>query len=221
MTDSFDDDLRLARACLDGDASAIAILDETAIRPTERALARLGLEPAAIDDVLQSVRELLLAPPEPHLARYEGRGPLRAWVRVIAVRTARRTRAQVRDVPAEQAMIEAVATGTGDPELDHLRQVCRDAFREAFAAAMQALPQRARLLLKQHFVDGLSIDRLAALHGVHRATAARWIEKARETLAVRTRRGLMQWNGVARGDYDSIVRLIGSDLDLSIRRYLE
>jgi RNA polymerase sigma-70 factor (ECF subfamily) len=76
------------------------------------------------------------------------------------------------------------------------------------------------LLLKQHFLDGLSIDRMAALHDVHRATAARWIAKLLERLLVDTRSRLQAALDVDAEELDSVLRLIQSCMDASIGRAL-
>jgi hypothetical protein len=50
---------------------------------------------------------------------------------------------------------------------------------------------RARNLLRQHVLDGLTIDELARLYRAHRATCARWLADARSELALHTRRHLV------------------------------
>ncbi|MFY0535383.1 hypothetical protein [Nannocystis pusilla] len=52
---------------------------------------------------------------------------------------------------------------------------------------MAELDEQARNLLRQHLLDGLSIDQIAGLQRVHRATAARRLVRVREDLAQRTR----------------------------------
>jgi RNA polymerase sigma-70 factor (ECF subfamily) len=75
-------------------------------------------------------------------------------------------------------------------------------------------------LLKYHYVDGFSIDKICAIYTVHRATAARWLGAAREALAVETHRLLGTRLGVSPSELRSIARLVESQLDLSIRRLL-
>jgi RNA polymerase sigma-70 factor (ECF subfamily) len=71
-----------------------------------------------------------------------------------------------------------------------------------------------------HLLDGASIDRIAAVHSVHRATAARWLERIRERLASGTRRLLQERLRVSRDELASLVRLIDSQLDLSLSTLL-
>ena len=87
-------------------------------------------------------------------------------------------------------------------------------------AAIRELEPRDRLLLKYHYLDGLTVDRIGALYTVHRATAARWIAAAREMLATRTQRILLEKLRVTPSELRSIARLVESQLDLSMRRLL-
>jgi hypothetical protein len=49
---------------------------------------------------------------------------------------------------------------------------------------------------------------------------ARWNAKLRERLLTHTRRALLQRLNTSRSEFESIMRLIGSQLDVSIRRHL-
>jgi RNA polymerase sigma-70 factor (ECF subfamily) len=122
-----------------------------------------------------------------------------------------------REIPTEAAeLADRMRQPSVDPRLDDLRRRYRGDFAAAFRAALAALPVRERNLLRQHHMDGLTIDQLAGLYRVHRATAARWVARARTTLSGETRRRLMERLGVATQDADSIIRLVRSQLDLSL-----
>lgn len=213
-------DLYVACACANGDQQAIAALEARYFRELDHALGRLQAGASLIDDAKQRVRQQLFVGDPPGIAGYSGSGQLRRWLRVVAVRALHRLRTQGRnEVVVDDDFIAALPAGDADPELQHLKRHYREAFREAFAAAMRMLSVEARLLLRQHFLDGLNIDELAALHRVHRATAARWLAQARETIAAQTRKLLLaRLKGGA--DFDSILRLVQSQLDLSIRGHL-
>ena len=118
----------------------------------------------------------------------------------------------------DEALAE-LASGD-DPEVAALRAAAGDQLRAAFAAALAALAPRERTLLRQHHLDGVSLDRLAATHGVHRATVARWLAAARQAVADGTRDELMARLGLGTGEVASVVRLAQSQLDLSLRRHL-
>jgi RNA polymerase sigma-70 factor (ECF subfamily) len=214
-------DLYLACACAAGSQRAIAALEARYFREIDHALGRLHANASLIDDVKQRVRQQLFVGEAPGIANYSGSGQLRRWIRVIAVRALHRMRGSNRnEIAVEDHVIDALPDSAASPELLHLKQHYREAFRAAFAAAMTSLSSEERVLLRQHFVDGLNIDELAALHRVHRATAARWLAQAREKIAEQTRKLLMNQIKTPKADFDSILRLVQSQLDLSIRGHL-
>jgi RNA polymerase sigma-70 factor (ECF subfamily) len=75
-------------------------------------------------------------------------------------------------------------------------------------------------VLKLHLVHRLSIDEIGRAHGVHRATAARWLERVRDELQAETRRLLRQRLGLDLAGIDSMVALVESRLEVSFRRLL-
>lgn len=214
-------DLYVACACAAGSQRAITALESRYFREIDHALGRLNANASLIDDVKQKVRQQLFVGDAPGITNYSGSGQLRRWIRVIAVRALHRLRGSDRnEVAVENHVIDALPDNAADPELQHLKQHYREAFRAAFASAMTTLSSEDRVLLRQHFVDGLNIDELAALHQVHRATAARWLVQAREKIADQTRKLLLAEIKTPKADFDSILRLVQSQLDLSIRGHL-
>lgn len=218
------EDLYLAFGCSIGDAAAVAAFDQAVLRDLPRALRRGDLDQAHLDDTRQQVATKLLArttAAPPAIAQYAGRGSLRGWVRVIAIRESGRLLAgQVNERPAgDDALFDAVAHGIA-PSQSLLKETYRQSFKRAFEDALAALSIHDRLLLRQHFLDGLGIDRLAQVHDVHRATAARWIAKLVEKLLGDTRARLESSLGLQREELDSVLRLIQSCLDASIGRAL-
>jgi RNA polymerase sigma-70 factor (ECF subfamily) len=101
-----------------------------------------------------------------------------------------------------------------------LRQNSREQFRAAFGEAVASLTARERTLLRQHYVDRLGPGELGPLYGVHRTTALRWLEDASATLVRATRRLLSSRLRASPDDVDSLMRALGSQLDLSLRRVL-
>ncbi|WAS97261.1 sigma-70 family RNA polymerase sigma factor [Nannocystis punicea] len=221
------EDLYLACACVQGDRRAIAAFTDRFVRVSVTAASRSRRDGPAADDMVQLVLEKLLAPRgslPPRLAEFSGQGGLRAWVRVTVVRAGidlERTQARriVADTGEPAENLEELATTT-DPELDYLKRHYRDEFRQAFAAALADLDPRSRNALRHHLVDRLSIDQIGALHGVHRATAARWISRSREELLAGTREQLRRRLQLSEGEYASIMRLIDSMLEVSVQRLL-
>ena len=128
-------------------------------------------------------------------------------------------RKENRETPTDDALLEARAQ-EDDPELAYMKAAYRASFKVAFQEALESLLPRERTLLKQQIVDGLGIDELGALYQVHRATAARWVQSAREKLLVRTRRTFMMNARISSDECESIMRLVRSQLDMSLQRRL-
>lgn len=218
-------DLYAACAAVHRDPRALAAIEAHYFGDIDAALRKMNLPAPRIDDVKQTVRHQLFVGQDgkpPRIAQYSGKGELRAWLRVTAVRAALKViRKEKREtVSSDEAMFEH-GTSDADPELAYIKEVYRDKFRGAFQSALDALGDRDKTFLRQHVVDGLSIDDLAALNQIHRATAARWLAKAKETLLDGTRKIFMQNARISRGECDSILRMVQSQLDATIRRRLE
>jgi RNA polymerase sigma-70 factor (ECF subfamily) len=173
----------LVLACLELRPGAIETLDNHYIVALRGRVRRICPNPDVVDDVLQTVREKVLSPPDPSLLRYENRGHLGAWLTIIAVRTAldltRQTRLRTSQLVDLDDPLIALATS---PESEYLGQEVQAAFREALREAVQRLPAKQRFALKMQLVGGWSIDQIARALSTHRATAARWLVAARKGL---------------------------------------
>lgn len=226
-------DLYLAAACAAGDTVAIARVDAMLPGVVRPALARLGLPQSDDDEIVQRVRVALMVSDEKGargIAGYSGRGDLRAYLRAVAVRLALKRLERESGVPGGGApaptdpgpdeVLAMLPAAEDSPETRLLKERCRDEVRSAFDAALASLSPRERTILRQHHVDGLTIDQLARLHGVHRATCARWIEAARAGLLRRIRRRLRDAVGLDERELDSVIGLVRSQLDLSLSRLL-
>jgi RNA polymerase sigma-70 factor, ECF subfamily len=215
-------DLYLAFACSHGDGAALAAL-ERILGEARGALAHAGVSAPDAADALQQVRcELVTAADggQPGILAYSGRGRLGAWLRVIAVRTALKAdRRAERVVAVEEDLLEGLGPGR-DPELDAMRALYQGELKTAFAAALAELTPRGRNLLRHAIIDHLTVDDLAALYRVHRATSARWLADARAEVIERTRDHMMRKLGVGRTELLSIFRLVQSECDASVCRLL-
>jgi RNA polymerase sigma-70 factor, ECF subfamily len=214
-------ELYLACACGRGDARAIAAFDRSYLTDVARAVRQV--DSADPDDVLQRVREQLFvrADPEPLIARYAGRGSLRGWVRSIAVRTAlKQLQRNARTIPVDDQVFLEFAAGADEPALEPFKQRYRDELRAAFHAAVAELTVRQRNLLRQYYLDGLTIDDLGAFYRVHRATAARWLTELREALLAGVVRALESALALDGDELRSMIRLVSSQLELSLERVL-
>jgi len=218
-------DLYLARACVDGMPKALQLFESRCLSDVTKAVLQLGLGAADSDDVLQRVREKLFvrgAATEPLIARYGGRGSLRAWVRSIAVRTAiKDMRGAARLVSVDEEVFLEFAATTEDPELEPYKQRYREDFRAAFRAATEQLTVRERNILRHYYLDGLSIDDLGKLYRVHRATSARWIVDLRAALLDGVRAELASRLALGESELRSLLDLVKSQLELSLSRLLQ
>ena len=214
-------DLELARACLQGDSAALARFDGELASCVDRAVRKVGGDRATVDEITQRLRaRLLVAEGErpARIAEYTGRGPLRAWLRVVATRELLDLRRRTKhEQPLGDRTLDGLPAAEHDPELAYLKASYRDAFRRAFRDAFAALEPLERDVVRSHHIAGDSVDVLAARHGIHRATAARWVARARDRLLTGTRERLAGALGIADPELDSILALIASRLDASLR----
>lgn len=214
-------DLYLALACARGDARAHQKLDAEVMPKLSAALERFA--PAVdADELQQKLRTRLLLPRgarAPRIASYGGLGSLANWLRAIAVRLAlRMTRRRRAEAATDEHLERLVADD--DPELGLLRAQYRDAFRTAFRAAFESLSTKDRNVLRLHLLDGLSVDRIAALYGVHRASAFRWLEQVRDRLDLATRRQLAGDGRMCVSEIDQVLMAMQSQLAVSFRSLL-
>ena len=96
----------------------------------------------------------------------------------------------------------------------------REAFREALQEALAMLTAREKTILRLHFLDGMNIDALGKVFQVHRATVARWLVSIRTRVLDDVRKRLSLDLGASSSEAQSLVRLLRSEVQLSIRRIL-
>ncbi len=210
-------ELFLAWACTRGDAAAIAHFERLYFTEVDVAYRRFESLPMALDDARQRTRELVFLKDPPALAGYAGTGDLRGWLRatVLHMLINASTR-ETRERPTEGAFFDAVVDAQADAEAAYLKQACRAEFEEAFVEAMTRLLPREKLLLRYAFADRMSVDQIGAVYRVHRATAARWVARAREKLVGETRSALRDRLQVGSAEAESIVRAAISGMGSSL-----
>jgi RNA polymerase sigma-70 factor, ECF subfamily len=217
------EDLWLCCACLNGDATAARRLREE-LKPTVKgALARYA-DPHFSDEVFQSLMVRMLVADEgqlPHLAKYKGTGKLGSWIRIAALREAsnllRRTK---REVPSEVDTLVERVVSVADPNLNRLKDRYRALFKKAFQQAFSSLSVRQRNVLRHQYLEGLNLEGIAALYGAARSTAAYWRSGAKEDLFKQTRRFFKENLGADNAEFDGIMQLIESQLEVSMSRIL-
>jgi RNA polymerase sigma-70 factor, ECF subfamily len=223
-------DLYLACACAKGLPGAVAAFDRDYMREVDIALARMRIGPPRLNDVKQLVRQRLFVgggtagvPTSPgKITEYGGRGDLRRWVRSVAVRTClNELRKGKREVLVDDDhLIAQHAISQDDPEVEYMKRTYSNEFKAAFADALKTLGPREATLLRYHHVDGLNIDEIGAIYRVHRVTAFRWIEKAKEQLVKSTLEHLRTRLKLPSAEIESVLRMIRSQIHLSLVRHL-
>lgn len=170
-------DLQLAQAALAGSAAAVTEVHQLIGAACHGALRRAPVY--VRDEVVQRIAVRLLAPLDgtaPRLKQFRGEASLERWLRVIAVRehlALLRERGQLASQPhaaealPDRAFEIAVPTELGAH------------FKSAFQAGFGSLSLHERVLLRQHFRDGLTISSMARLRGIHRNTMARELSQVR------------------------------------------
>jgi RNA polymerase sigma-70 factor (ECF subfamily) len=217
-------DLAIAAACAAQEPTAHGAFDAV-LTEVDAAGASTRASKDLIQEVKQLLRVQLLVAREgkpPGIAGYKGKGPLRGWVRITATRELiRHLKKQQRELPIERSLEDALGTSSSDPMLSQLKAEYRSEFATALREAIAELSAEDRTLLRQSIVEQLSIDAIGAAFGVHRATAARWLQRARAALVAGTRNVLSQRLKLPVDEIDSVIRLVQSRLDASMVRYLK
>jgi len=215
-------DLYLCCGCAEGDRTALDALDRGPLRICAAAAARVDRSEAFADEVKQALRHRLLSPEEgrPRILDYEGRAPLRSWLRAAAARTALNLTRGSRPGGSEEEALERVAAPQMDVELEYVQKRYRPQFSACLREAMAALDVRERTVLRLHVVEGAGVEGIARYYRVHRTTVTRWLQQARATLVANTRQLLSQRLRVSGKELESLVRSLGSRLDFSISQIL-
>jgi RNA polymerase sigma-70 factor (ECF subfamily) len=221
------DDLLLAQWCATGDPRAIGTFERVFEKDLDAIFARFRRLPLQADELRQALRIKLFvgaAGRVPRIGDYSGFGFLQNWLRVTALRAmvdiARGEKARQLEELLEDDALFAVASPSSDISSRYTRAELGHAIKQAFARAVAGLAPRARNFLRHAHVDQLTLDQIAALYGIHRATVARTLGAAREELVTSTRRELGQLLGLPDADLDSMVRGADSRIELSLSRVL-
>jgi RNA polymerase sigma-70 factor, ECF subfamily len=217
-------DMYLACACSHGIDAALAVLERTLVGDVARAVASIDASHAFVEETLQATRERLLVrkgPGPSKIADYAGRASLRSWLRAVAVRravTECRRRSERHHEPLTAH--DDVRLARDGPDFEYLRRRYKTVFEGAVRAAIDDLPPKQRLLLRLNMVEGMSVDKLAAIYKVGRSTAARWLASARRALLEQVRSDLCAKLGVTPTELDSLGGDVRSHLEVSIARLL-
>jgi len=214
----FTSDLYLACACAAGDRRAADAFESYCVAPLDGTLARIGLDADGIAEIKQRMRyELLVSDGRPRkILGYAGRGTLPAWVRVVAVHEARRMARSIRRELTD-ADLDKYRSFVTPARRDDVAAPYDGAVTDAFDRALRSLAPLEQVMLRQHVIDGMSIDELGALHHVHRATAARSIKRARLALRAATKAGVRQKLELGSTEISSVIRSVRDRVEVNLR----
>ena len=225
LRDAHVEDLALAAACARNDPGALALLEHAHGTALKAALSRVA-GGTDVGELLQRLRERVLvgtnAEP-PRIASYSGHGPLGGWLQVVAVRLAlgeRRRREAAREVPADADLLSRLPRVVELPEAAYLRSRHQKELEQALRESFAALDPQERNVLRLHYVDGVGVEKLGRMLGIHASNASRRITRIRTELLAEIRRRLASTLQVSEPELDSLLRVVRSGLSLSISRLL-
>jgi len=217
-------DLYLAFACAQGDSSALRCFG-TLLSSVAGAVRSVDGAPSFVDEILQRLRTRVLVPEDgrsPRILDYAGRGSLENWLRAGALRLALNARRDARrgPEPLPEASLWEPAAPTAERTLELLKGKYATEFGSALRDAFGSLEAGERNVLRMHFLEGLSLNQIAAMYQVNKSTISRRMAKARETLLERTRAQLERALALPPQELDSLLEQLGPRLDLSLTSVL-
>lgn len=186
-------DLYIACACSRGVAAAHAALEREYIVDLTGALRTLDPNDDFIAETIQVLREKLLVPHDgvARIESYSGHGPLGAWLRVAAMRTALTLRRRREPELSPDDELEGVLDGAPNAEIKVLARQLGSDLRAALKAAIAAQPSRTRAVLRMYYADDRGVEDIGRVYGVHASTVSRWLAKARDVILAQTRAALV------------------------------
>lgn len=211
-------ELYLCCACTEQDPAALQLIEALAEPNLRRAIANVRPDDDFVSEALQELWKKLLTGPVPRIREYKARGPLQAWLRVAATRTAiDLQRAKYASESRHTDLCDLVVDQGLGPESSITRLRFFEPFRKALRQAVSELSLKERNVLRMHLQGHCSIDQIGRAYNVHRATAARWLEQVRASIVDSVRAQLRQSSPhLTDSEFISIARILGSELDLGL-----
>lgn len=214
-------DVYLAAACEGNDSAALNYFEQFFIAAIPRYVARLSLTREQLQEVQQRVRVRLFTGAQARIGTYAAKAPLDAWVRMVTIRVALDLLGVAGGpaaAPAANDAAEEAATSASEIEAFVIRRQMGPRLQQALSDGLQGLASRERSLLRMHFVDGLNIDEIGRVYGVHRATVARWLLSVRTQLFGTLKVSLSLQRAPSSSEFRSLVRVLRDDLHISLDR---
>ncbi|MEI9936176.1 MAG: sigma factor-like helix-turn-helix DNA-binding protein [Pseudomonadota bacterium] len=216
-------DLYLCCACAEAQPEALRLFESEGSGVAKAAIARIDRSNDFVQDTLQEVWDRLLFGAEAKVRLYSGRGPLKAWVRVAATRVALdRHRARNRFAGHHIELTDRLAAPGGSPEAVLLKARFGHAFHQALRDAVAGLSRQERNVLRMHVTGQCSIDEIGRAYNVHRATAARWLDRTRTRIYEEVRQELcVKRANLTASEFKSLATMMGNELELSLTQSSE
>ena len=219
------EDLYLACACLEGDATAATTFRERYRPGIYEAMSGI-VSPADAEDVREQLVEDLLVGTEtsgPKIATYSGKASLARWVGVAARRAAlmwlRKNQAEGR---ARRAVSDdQAAKGDAGVESAYIKERYRGEFERALTEALRRLPERDRVVLRLSLLNGVSLEKIGTMFKVGQSTVSRWLAAARSALLDDVKETLRRRLGASSDELASLARMVASRLDLTLPSFLK
>lgn len=174
-------ELYLAFACAEGDEAAVTAFTQ-GFGGLIHQIARKAIGDASADDVVQRfLTHFLVSDGEepPRIAKYQGSGTLRGFVRMASSRFAI-------DALRSERVRQSPPPVEGSDSVDTIDVLALDAVRERMGYllgdALRALKPMERRVLRLRFVLGFSVRRTAQALGVHENSVPRLVARARQRL---------------------------------------
>lgn len=217
-------DVYLAVGCVAGDPTALQLLEQHYLRRLGSELRGSGGLARFSEEAQQMLRVRLLVGRDgqaPRLQGYRGTGPLQAWLRLTLTRLALDLAGgDKHNLDLDQVSASAPMPGE-DPELAFLRRQYGEALHAAMTESFERVSEEQRTILRLHFLEGLSADQIGGLYRCSGRTVQRRIAEARRDILDRARALIGQRTGAAPSEVESIMRLAGSQMAISLQRVLK
>jgi RNA polymerase sigma-70 factor (ECF subfamily) len=213
------EDMYLVWALAKQDRAALARFEhEFVARLSVRVSEARELSPGELEQQVRTRLFVSEGTEPPRIAQYAGRGPFGAWLRMVAKRVALdllRARGAVRT--ERELASPSVAT---DPELDYLKLRYAEDFKVTLEQALAQLSTRQVTLLKLSYLEQLSPSAIGVMYGVSNRTVQRWLAELKDDVLQRMREGLKARLALNASELDSLLRLMQSQLQVSLQRVL-
>ena len=212
------DDFLLAQKCLEGDAQAIRLLQETYKTPLMNYLVHMGAEAAEARTLVSDLWADCIAPRpdrKPRLATYSGNAPLQAWLKTVVFNHAIRDK---RDEARGPVIVGVPGPDGPEPEFpdpEHPsppEQPVLDIILTAVQAAFRECDPEEFLLLNLAHANRLRGREIARMYDCSEAKISRGLDAARIKLKAAILRHVKErdpWLEIQWEDFVELCRVAG------------